>query len=350
MTAVPALAMRFLPEQLRQLKPLVVLVGPTAVGKSRVAVELAKRLETEIVTADSRQIYSGMDVGTDKPPVESRQGIPHRLIDLVNPDQSFNTGLFRQHALEAIGELYGCGKLPLVVGGTGLYVRTLLQGLCEAPSADPTVRTQLCEDSRRQGPDRLYARLVEVDPITASKLHPRDTSKVIRALEVHQLSGQPMSEFQRRHGFADRPFTALVIGLDRDRAALYRRIEERIDWQLANGLLEETRRLLDQGYRRESSALKGLGYRQIAEHLAGEYDWPEMVRLFKRDTRHFAKRQMTWFRKQQGITWVMLSERETTGMIVDRVAELVETFLTAHGLAGNGTDHASERTEEIAPS
>ncbi|HEY5626680.1 MAG TPA: tRNA (adenosine(37)-N6)-dimethylallyltransferase MiaA [Nitrospira sp.] len=349
MTAVSALAMRFVPGQLRRLKPLVVLVGPTAVGKSRVAVELAKRFETEIVTADSRQIYCGMDIGTDKPPVESRQGILHRLIDLVHPDQSFNTGLFRQHAVEAIDELYGAGKLPLVVGGTGLYVRTLLQGLCEAPPADSTVRAQLCEESQKQGLDRLYARLVEVDPVTASKLHPRDTSKVIRALEVYQLSGQPMSEFQRRHGFSDRPFTALVVGLDCDRAVLYRRIEERIDWQLANGLLEETRRLLAQGYRRETSAMKGLGYRQISAYLAGEYDWAEMVRLFKRDTRHFAKRQMTWFRKQPGIAWVMLPEQERTGVTADRVAKLVEEFVMAHGLADSGTDGAPERTQEIAP-
>jgi tRNA dimethylallyltransferase len=326
-TTVPVLTMYPLSEQLLSLKPLVVIVGPTAVGKSRIAIEVAKRFETEIVTADSRQVYRGMDIGTDKPHEESRQGIPHHLIDLVNPDDSFNAGLFRRHALETIERLYQRRQLPLVVGGTGLYVRTLLQGLCEAPPADPAVRAQLHEEARTQGRDRFYARLAAVDPVTASKLHPSDTSKVIRALEVHQLSGRAISEFQQRHGFSERPFSPLVIGLNRDRDALYRRIEERIDWQLAHGLLQETQRLLDRGYKRDCAAMKGLGYRQVAAHLAGEYDEAEMVRRFKRDTRHFAKRQMTWFRREQEIGWLMVSESESPAETVDRVTHLIEQFL-----------------------
>ena len=338
MTTVSVRTRYPLSERLLRLKPLVVIVGPTAVGKSRIAIEVAKRFETEILTADSRQIYRGMDVGTDKPPPDSRQGIPHRLIDLVKPDASFNAGLFRRHAIMAIEQLYERRQLPLVVGGTGLYVRTLLQGLCEAPPGDSTLRTQLCMEARRQGPDRLYARLVAVDPGTASKLHPRDMSKVIRALEVHQLSGRPMSEFQQQHGFAERPFSSLLIGLNRDRDVLYRRIEERIDEQLANGLLQETRHLLEEGYSRESAAMKGLGYRHIAAHLAGEYDWTEMVRRFKRDTRHFAKRQMTWFRKEPGITWLMVSESEAMAETVDRVTDQIERFLTALEGAGEGKE------------
>jgi tRNA dimethylallyltransferase len=326
-TTVPVLTMYPLSEKLLRLKPLVVIVGPTAVGKSRIAIEVAKRLETEIVTADSRQVYRGMDVGTDKPHQETRQGIPHHLIDLVNPDDSFNAGLFRRHAVEIIEQLYQRRQLPLVVGGTGLYVRTLLQGLCEAPPADPVVRAQLREEARAQGHDAFYARLVAVDPVTASRLHPRDTSKVIRALEVYRLSGLTMSEFQQRHGFSERPFSALVIGLNRDRDALYRRIEERIDWQLAHGLLEETQQLLDQGYKRDCAAMKGLGYRQVAAQLAGEYDQAEMVRRFKRDTRHFAKRQMTWFRREPEISWLMISESEAAAETVDRVTLRIEQFL-----------------------
>ncbi|HSC56736.1 MAG TPA: tRNA (adenosine(37)-N6)-dimethylallyltransferase MiaA, partial [Nitrospira sp.] len=290
MTTFPFPTMLSLSERQVRLKPLVVIVGPTAVGKSRIAIDVAKRFETEILTADSRQVYREMNVGTDKPPVASRQGIPHQLIDLIAPDEPFNTGLFRRHAAAAIERLCQHGRLPLVVGGTGLYVRTLLQGLCEAPPADPTVRARLREEAHVQGRERLYARLVSVDPVTASKLHPHDTPKIIRALEVHQLSGLPMSEFQARHGFAERPFSSLVIGLNRDRVQLYRRIEERIDWQLANGLVEETKRLLDRGYRRDAAAMKGLGYRQVAAYLAGECDRVEMVRQFKRDTRRFAKR------------------------------------------------------------
>ena len=315
-------------------RPVVVIVGPTAVGKSRVAVEVAKAFETEVLTADSRQVYRGMDVGTDKPAPEERQAVRHRLIDLVNPDEPFNAGLYRHQAIGEIERLYRDRRLPLVVGGTGLYVRTLLKGLCGAPPADPTVRAVLRREAKEQGHDRLYARLVEVDPATAARLHPRDESKVIRALEVYQLSGRRMSEFQQEHGFAEQPYSALIIGLNRDRGALYRRIEERIDWQLAHGLIEETQQLLVQGYQRTSAAMKGLGYRQVAEHLAGEYDVAEMVRRFKRDTRHFSKRQMTWFRKEPGIQWLMIEESESVQHTAALVIGQVDQFLTTLGEKG----------------
>jgi tRNA dimethylallyltransferase len=325
-----AFTMSQLSEQQIRHRPLVVIVGPTAVGKSRIAIEVAKRYETDILTADSRQVYRGMDIGTDKPQTEAWQGVSHRLIDLVNPDEPFNAGLFRRHALEAIEHLYRRHRLPLVVGGTGLYVHTLLRGLCDAPSANHALRARLESEAREEGADRFYARLVAVDPATASKLHPRDTSKIIRALEVYQLSGRSMSEFQRQHGFAERPFSALVIGLDRDRRHLYRRIEERIDLQLANGLLEETRRLLDEGYRREGSAMKGLGYRHVAEYLAGECDQAEMVRRFKRDTRRFSKRQMTWFKRDPEIVWIKIEESEapdqTAARAIDRIGHFLNTL------------------------
>ncbi len=325
--AIPASATRRLSETQVLAKPVVVIVGPTAVGKSRIAVEVAKAFETEVLTADSRQVYRGMDVGTDKPASEERQAVPHRLIDLVDPDESFNAGLYRRQAIDEIERLYRDCRLPLVVGGTGLYVRTLLNGLCDAPPADPIVREALRQEAEDQGSDRLYARLVDIDPVIAARLHPRDESKVIRALEVYQLSGRRMSEFQQEHGFAERPFATLMIGLNRDRDMLYRRIEGRIDWQLAHGLIEETKRLLAQGYQRDSAAMKGLGYRQVAEHLAGEYDAAEMVRRFKRDTRHFSKRQMTWFRKEPGIQWLMIEESESVPHTTARVIEQIDRFL-----------------------
>ena len=334
MMAIPARATCRLSETQVRCKPVVVMVGPTAVGKSRVAVEVAKAFETEVLTADSRQVYRGMDVGTDKPVPEERQAVPHRLIDLVDPDESFNAGLYRRQAVDEIERLYRDRRLPLVVGGTGLYVRTLLKGLCDAPQADPIVRAALRQEAKDQGHDRLYARLVEVDPAAAARLHPRDESKVIRALEVYQLSGRRMSEFQQEHGFAERPFSALIIGLNRDRAALYRRIEERIDWQLSHGLIEETKQLLAQGYQRDSAAMKGLGYRQVAEHLAGEYDVGEMVRRFKRDTRHFSKRQMTWFRKEPGIQWLTIEESESVQHTAALVIGQVDRFLATLGDQG----------------
>ncbi len=337
-TAVPALSRNPLPDGLLRRKPLIVIVGPTAVGKSQIALEVAKEFETEILAADSRQIYCGMDIGTDKPPPEGRQGIPHQLIDLVQPNVPFNAGRYRHHAVSVIERLHADRALPLIVGGTGLYIRTLLQGLCEAPPCDPALRAKLTEEAQELGPNRFYAQLVAVDPITASKLHPRDTSKVIRALEVQRLSGRPISEFQRQHGFAERPFAALLIGLDREREDLYRRIENRIDWQLTHGLVEETQRLLAQGYRREDAAMKGLGYRQIAAHLAGECDRTEMVRRFKRDTRRYAKRQMTWFRKEPGIVWLMISESEPIAETADRVIYQIKQFLASLELGCNDGD------------
>jgi tRNA dimethylallyltransferase len=328
MMAIPARATGRLSEAQVRFKPVVVIVGPTAVGKSRVAIEVAKVFETDVLTADSRQVYRGMDVGTDKPSLQERQAVSHRLIDLVDPDEPFNAGLYRRQAVDEIERLYRDCRLPLVVGGTGLYVRTLLKGLCDAPQADPIVRAALRQEAKAHGYDCLYARLVDVDPVAAARLHPRDESKVIRALEVHQLSGRRMSEFQEKHGFAERPFSALVVGLNRNRDVLYRRIEERIDWQLAHGLIEETQQLLAQGSQRDSAAMKGLGYRHVAEHLAGEYDIVEMVRRFKRDTRHFSKRQMTWFRKELGIQWLTIEESESVQHTAARVIEQVDRFLT----------------------
>jgi tRNA dimethylallyltransferase len=327
MMPIPARATCRLSEAQVRFKPVVVIVGPTAVGKSRVAVEVAKAFETEVLTADSRQVYRGMDVGTDKPSLQECQAVPHRLIDLVDPDDQFNAGLYRRQAVDEIERLYRDCRLPLVVGGTGLYVRTLLKGLCDAPAADPIVRAALRQEAKDHGYDRLYARLVDVDPAAAARLHPRDESKVIRALEVYQLSGRRISEFQEKHGFAERPFSALIIGLNRDRDVLYRRIEERIDWQLAHGLIEETKQLLAQGNQRDSAAMKGLGYRQVAEYLAGEYDVAEMVRRFKRDTRHFSKRQMTWFRKEPGIQWLTIEKSESIQHTAARVIGQVDRFL-----------------------
>ncbi len=331
MTEVPVCGRQRLSDTQVRLRPLVVIVGPTAVGKSRIALEIAKAFETDILTADSRQVYRGMDIGTDKPTVDQQQDVTHRLIDLVEPDQPFNTGLYRRYAVQAIEDQYRDRRLPLIVGGTGLYVKTLVRGLCEAPPADPVLRASLRRDAQKHGPDHLYAQLVACDPTTADRLHPRDESKVLRALEVYRLSGRPMSEFHRQHGFTERPFTSLMIGLNRTRDALYRRFEERIEWQLANGLLDETKRLLARGYSRDLPAMKGLGYRQVSGYLAGEYDSEELVRRFKRDTRRFAKRQMTWFRNEPGIHWMMIDESEPLTVTADRILKRVDAFLAGLG-------------------
>lgn len=312
-------------------RPLVVLLGPTAVGKSRIATHVATHFDTDVLAADSRQVYRGMDIGTDKPTAEERQGVPHRLIDLVNPGETFNAGWYRRVALVEIERLYSAGRLPFVVGGTGLYIRTLVRGLCPAPQADPHVRAGLKTLKDERGRDGLYAELMRVDPETAARLHPNDESKVMRAIEVYRLSGRPLATVQAEHGFHETPFSTLLIGLERKKETLYQRIEERIDWQLTHGMVEETRSLLSQGYGRELGSMKGLGYRQVAAYLANEYDYDEMVRQFKRDTRRFAKRQMTWFRSEKGVVWLSIEDNESYERTAERVIARIEQFVSALG-------------------
>lgn len=323
------------PATVRQLKPLVVLVGPTAVGKSQVAIPVAQALGTEVLTADSRQVFRGMDIGTDKPSPAERRGVPHRLIDLVEPDEPFNVGDFRRRALAEIARLHEAGLVPLVVGGTGLYVRALLRGLWAGPSADWALRARLEEEARLGGDEVLHRRLAEVDPESAARLNPRDRTKIIRALEVYQLLGRSLSALHREHGFGERPFPTLLLGLIRERQALYRRIEARVELELAKGLLEETRGLLARGYGRRLGSMTGLGYKQMAGYLDGEYDYDEAVRRLKRDTRHFAKRQLTWFRREPGLTWFSLSDEEPAEQAAGRIVEAVGQFL--NDLTGGDT-------------
>jgi tRNA dimethylallyltransferase len=316
-----------LAESVLASRPLVVLVGPTAVGKSEIGLRLARALETDLLTADSRQVYRGMDIATDKPAVAQRQGVPHRLIDLVDPDESFNAGQYRHLALQEIERLYGERRLPVIVGGTGLYVRTLLHGLCDAPRADPAFRASLLQKAQGQGRYFLHAELSQVDPELAARLHPHDEVKIVRALEVFHLSGRRLSEVQQQHRFAEQPFSVLMIGLNRERAQLYRRIDERVEAMFARGVVEETAELLAKGYGRETGAMKGLGYQQVAGFLAGDYGRAEALRLLKRDTRHFAKRQLTWFRKEPGLQWWVLSEQDAPEDVAGRLMETVHSFV-----------------------
>jgi tRNA dimethylallyltransferase len=306
--------------------PVVFLVGPTAIGKSRVAIPIAKALKTEILTADSTQVYRGMDVGTDKPRLVERDGVPHRLIDLVAPDEPFNAGLYRRVALQEIARLHAEGRVPLVVGGTGLYVRTLAYGLWEGPPADWGLRRQLLEEEAAVGEGHLWRRLAQVDPALAGTLHARDRNKIVRALEVMIRTGVPLSEWHGRHQFQERPFRSIMIGLTMDRAALYHRIDARVLREIEGGLVEETRRLLAYGYDESLGSMKALGYRQMTGYLKGHYGWDEAVRRLQRDTRHFAKRQLTWFRNDPTVHWLTIGEEESTDLIAQRVLEHLATL------------------------
>jgi tRNA dimethylallyltransferase len=310
------------------LRPLVVLVGPTAVGKSEIGVMVARALGTDLLTADSRQVYRGMDIATDKPTREQRETVSHRLIDLVDPDQRFNAGMYCRAAGKEIERLYGEHRLPLVVGGTGLYVRALVRGLCEAPQGDPTVRAEFLEEARLREEGYLHRQLAKVDPESAQGLHPNDEVKIIRALEVQRLLGRPLSDMHRRHRTAAPKWSPLILGLTRDREALYRRIEQRVDRLFMTGVVKETEGLLARGYGRELASMKGLGYRQVAGFLAGEYNFEEAVRLLKRDTRHFAKRQVTWFRREPGIQWMSIDDSDRPQRVADRLVACIQTFLS----------------------
>ena len=308
-------------------RPVIVLVGPTAIGKSRVAIEVAKMLGTEVLTADSTQVYRGMDIGTDKPSSEERREVAHRLIDLVNPDEPFNAGEYRRHAVAEIDRLHHEHRIPLVVGGTGLYVRALLRGLWPGPPVDWILRRQLEQEAQERGFAALYQELGEVDPQRACRVHPNDSVKVLRALEIYRQTGQPASQAHEQHGFQEKPFTALLLGMTMDRDALYQRIDQRVHIEIEKGLVEETRRLLSHGYARNLTSMKSLGYRQMAGFLEGEYEFDEAVRLLKRDTRHFAKRQMTWFRKEPEIEWTTVLPDESSANITTRILQRIDRFL-----------------------
>jgi tRNA dimethylallyltransferase len=286
----------------------VVIVGPTASGKTELAVRLAEQFDGEIVNADSMQVYRGMDIGTAKPSSALRLRVPHHLIDIAEPNVNFSASDFRREADRAIAEISGRGKKIFVVGGTGLYIRALLQGLVDSPSGAGTVRRELEERAEREGNGALLAELARVDPMSAARLHVNDRVRIIRALEVYRLTGTPISLQRCEHGFAGNYYATLKIGLEVERRDLYERIERRVDMMVAAGLVAEVQGLLVRGIDPTAKALRSIGYRQICAYLAGAYPLEEAVQLMKRDTRRYAKRQLTWFRNDNEIKWVEYSD------------------------------------------
>lgn len=283
---------------------LVIILGPTASGKSELAVRLAERLDGEIVNADSMQVYRGMDIGTAKPSPELCRRVPHHLLDVVEPDVNFSAADFQAAASRVIGEIQGRGKRVFVVGGTGLYIKSLLQGLVDSPRADESLRAELESLAGIEGKEVFHRRLAEVDPVTAARLHPNDRVRIVRALEVFMMTGRPISSYRDEHGFSGDYYDCHKIGLSVEREELYRRVEERVDRMMAGGLVEEVRRLLAAGYDRSLKSMRSIGYKEVCAYLAGECTLEDAVSLVKRDTRHYAKRQLTWFRKDSEINWV----------------------------------------------
>lgn len=292
-----------------ETRNLVVLLGPTGVGKSRTAVDLALKFGGEIINGDSVQVYKGFDIGTDKPGLEARKGVPHHLIDAVEPGVQFTAADFVREALRAAGEIAGRGLVPFVVGGTGLYLRALVDGLFPGPGRHPALRAELEAEAREKGLDALFRELEGVDPAYARKIRNRDRVRIVRALEVYRLTGRPMSEHFLGTKSPTGDFHVLKVGLELEREALYRRIDERVDRMFERGLLEEVRGLLARGISEDAPPFRALGYRHVLASLRGEMSVAEAIALTKVDTRHYAKRQTTWFRKMAGVAWFSPDDR-----------------------------------------
>jgi tRNA dimethylallyltransferase len=282
---------------------LVAILGPTATGKSALALELAKECGGEIISADSVQVYRGLDIGSAKPTVEQRRQAPHHLIDILDPDQDYSASAFREQADEIIQRLHRESTPIFVAGGTGLYLKVLSRGLFRGPGGDPHFRSILRHKEETEGDGTLHRELLQRDPEAASRIHPRDTFRLIRALEVYHFSCRPISRFQREHGFGESRYHVLKIGLSADREELYRRVESRVEQMMEQGWREEVRALLARGYSRGLKSMQSLGYRRLTAHLAGEIDLSNAIHLIKQDTRQFAKRQVTWFKSDPDIRW-----------------------------------------------
>ncbi len=279
------------------------VVGPTAAGKSDLAVELALALDAEVVSADSVQVYRGFDIGTGKLTSQEMRGVPHHLMDILDPQEPFSAAAFVEAADRAILEIQQRARPAVVAGGTGLYVRALTRGLFEAPAPSEAIRDRHRQEAARDGVPALHARLADVDPASASRIHENDLVRISRGLEVHELTGRPISELQQAHRFAEPRYPAMLLCLSPPREVLWPRIERRVQAMMDLGWLDEVRRLADAGHG-HSKPMGSLGYRQLMQHLRGELDLPEAVRQTVRDTRRFARRQIAWFRQEQDVVWM----------------------------------------------
>lgn len=299
---------------------ILVIVGPTAVGKTGVSILLAERLGTEIISADSMQIYRGMDIGTAKPSPEDMARVKHHMIDIVEPSKRFSAGEYLEMVKEIIGALHEQGKVPLIVGGTGLYIKALTRGIFEAPSADGELRKNLLDEERKKK-GSLYNRLSELDPERAAQLEAGDLRRIVRALEVILLTGRRMSEMFVKD---TRPLQAefIKIGLKRARSELYEIINRRVEEMFKRGLVEEVRRLLEKSP--SETPLQAIGYKETIGYLNGEMNYKELVEVVKKATRRYAKRQFTWFRKEEGIRWVDITGINAPERILEKLLEIEE--------------------------
>ncbi len=309
-------------------KPLLILTGPTAVGKTALSVKAAKRFGGEIISADSMQVYRGMDIGSAKVTKEEMDGVPHHLIDVLDPGEAFHVVRFKGMAQAAMNGIHERGHLPILTGGTGFYIQALLYDIDFTENdADPSYRERLESLAKERGASYLHGLLRERDPGAAAEIHENNVKRVIRALEFYEKTGKPISEHNQTEREKESPYRFAYVILNRDRAELYRRIDLRVDAMLEKGLLDEVKRLKAMGLTKDMVSMQGLGYKELFAYLDGEMDYGEAVRILKRDTRHFAKRQLTWFKRERQTDWLSLDGKTEE----DALTEL-EAILFKRGL------------------
>lgn len=303
-------------------RPLIILTGPTAVGKTALSIGLAKAVDGEIISADSMQVYRKMNIGTAKIQQSEMQGVRHHLIDILDPGEDFNVVLFKKYALEAMKDIYSREKIPVVVGGTGFYIQALLYDInFEDNDNDMSYREKLQTLAAEHGNSYIHDMLAGVDPESAEKIHENNVKRVIRALEFYKKTGMKISKHNEAESQKESPYNFEYFVLNDDRQKLYDRIDRRIDIMLADGLLDEVRSLVDEGYSRDLVSMQGLGYKEMIDYIQERYTLDEAVYTLKRDTRHFAKRQVTWFKREKQVTWVNKNEFDSEADILSFMIE-----------------------------
>ena len=303
----------------KQKEKVLVILGPTATGKSHCAIEIAKKFQGEIISGDSMLVYRDMNIGTAKPTAEELAAVPHHLVNILPPEAGFSVVDFKEQAQRLITEINGRGHLPIIAGGTGLYIKALLEDYAfNSVSEDSELRQQLTHEAEANGPEALHARLAALDAEAAQRIHPNNVRRVVRALEA-ALSGEQVNQY----GASESPYNALVIGLEMERAALYERINQRVDLMLAAGLEQEVRELLDHGVSPECQSMQSIGYRQMVWYLNGSMDYEQAVDKLKQATRNFSKRQITWYKKMPYIQWLQLDAKPNYANVVGRICEML---------------------------
>ncbi len=299
--------------------PLLVITGPTSTGKTALAIKIAQVLNGEIISADSMQIYRYMDIGTAKPTIEERKGIPHYMLDIVYPDEEYNVALFQKQAMKTIEDISKRGRLPILAGGTGLYINSIIYPMDFSDAEkDPEYRNYLKKRLKENGVLWLHNQLKKVDLKSAERLHPNDTRRIIRALEIYHLTGKPMTAFHQNYKEIEPPYDLLLYGLTMERQILYERINLRVDCMIEAGLVDEVRGLLKKGYTKDLVSMQGLGYKEIVAYLKGLVTLNEAIEVLKRNTRRFAKRQLTWFRREKQIKW-LYADKQTTEQLAEQL-------------------------------